>query len=834
MTPFTILVQILTLLLLPFTLALIFIWLYFNLFLPANLNTQRVPLIPHDLGTGLTLQVEHPTMILVDDKPAEFLITVRGTPTTTVTTTITIVVPSDVTLVEPVDLARSITATIPITSTLASQVETVAFKMINSKTASGNSLPVDRAVKLYVPSRLEPLLLNFTVETRWHASMRVFANSSVNPQSPFIILISGLLSIAGTLYTQQQQERQKKQEQEKNERRQKASEAETRFRTSLFWSWFLSRDLRESEAALHDLRGLKEIATESYAIAEALMQIAQTEEGENLASLVRRTKVWEKECVTAYLYAHSRLKGKDFSVVSDAQIHLPEENRLPPELRRELELAIAGLPPQSLLQSPPSYSADEARSTVSTDVKFLEVMDVKVNPFPCERGEQELSVLFSSSTLAFCPNHNLYENLHDASSPPHVIVGLPGSGRTTMSIALSQYRGISDIFGVYIVGCPSAKEIEARCAQHLLDFVKSTPGRLIKMTPAERVLLSQVLATPLGKEYALAEIKAAQASLDNAKWLQSEREWYSSAEEAKNRVEKAQYRLKTKSDAWRNIIPRSAKVMIRMWAGRTATLQNTDWMLGRWFLYLDVALKVMARFASRLLVTAKSTMRAYRTKQDLEKLLQHAKRSEKVRRQKEEIDKRNLKRQAAHQLLLLEEALTQSKNTNSPGRSWSREFGRCIRSFGFTRTVVCVDAARDSHDWLRKEMATHLYHWHFDKMTVHVFISGSEQTEIVINDGVTQIEFLRWDAEQLKALAIWRYRQVRRVVPYSRDELDRLFASGALDHFVGGIAKSDPTPRALIHAWNIIVRDKSISDNSDSEKNRITEDDVNHALATDD
>lgn len=493
------------------------LWLVVNLFWSFRYGLRQIEMVS-ETEPGSNLEVYYPAVVLADSQPITATLTLTGGSPISETLEVKITWPSSLILdVGPgqigydykilefdpgqkelsykfeADQRRPITATLTLANARTLEMITPAqnlnIELFSSLTGKQEgSLPIK-------------------VESEAEFNLRTFVNSTVNEKSPLIILIAGLLSGASGLFAQYKQK--EKEAEDKKRTRERAATIEERFRVAL-----RNKNLNGAEGVLQEMRALEQYPRHELIVAEKLILLAK-DGGSNWRSLAQETRDWADESKAAFSMAFWRILSAVSDVpsfIEEAIPYLPDEAMLDPRLWSQSETLVQPIewPGDSNIPSPPA--SDET-------ISFLETVRIKDNPFAYERAEDDQRNLFGRNPAAFWNGHKLFERIV-LSSVPSIITGLPGCGRTTLALALGRYLGSRDNLALYLPGQPGVQEIQSGFAQHLLDFAKAHPTLLAKLTTAERTLMTRIFVAFLGRNYASAEVKASQAGLDSAKWLQ--------------------------------------------------------------------------------------------------------------------------------------------------------------------------------------------------------------------------------------------------------------------------------------------------------------------------
>jgi hypothetical protein len=489
------------------------LWLLTNLLIPAQqsvINTTLYPLngtpVPEfkfgDPVGSHSLEARYPSLILADDQPAEFTLILRrlGSPTQSIA--VSALIPPGVLLASS-PLSREFAIEFPV-----GEVVTSTFGLISARTDTylpWKSVPL--TFTLYVSSTaVDTVALNFQTESAWGRTERDFVNSTVNEKSPLIILVAGLLSGAGLALSSFYRQQKEKTEIKKQEGSRKLQQ----FREAI-----KLEDRARARDALQQLDRM-ELSTESSAereIAKAIWNLANATAETDMASLVRKAALaWPEECAHAYLMCHARLYKEAPAQLREAKSFLPLYQLQDKELATKLVQADNQLPIIQTLHWP---NLVEPRSSITVAAApFVQNVLKGYNPFPQEHAEDDQLLLFFKR--GFWEQHALFDALKKCDHP-HIVFGVAGSGRSAMAMALSKYNVTLGVqFNLFLSGHPDVARIRRGYAQHLLQSIQAYPTLLSRLGQAELALLARCLASVLGKEYVLAELRSLQAS---GQWL---------------------------------------------------------------------------------------------------------------------------------------------------------------------------------------------------------------------------------------------------------------------------------------------------------------------------
>jgi hypothetical protein len=269
----------------------------------------------------------------------------------------------------------------------------------------------------------------------------------------------------------------------------------------LFRRAVVEMQIDQAQAALRKLSEpeMAVVAAPEIDLAHRIYRLMMADATEDIARLVQHTTEWPDECVAAYLMCYRRLYETIPSVLRAAKDFLP----LPTNSRLRVELERA------------------ARTWPNIQPLRWPVVKLRVphdnSPFRHERAEDDRATLFGRQQRnrrpVFWPEHPLFHELHQTDYP-QVVTGLTGSGRTTMGLALGKYGLAGQArLSLYLPGQFSLDAIVAGYARLFLDFAQTHPTRLSRLNTEERVLLARLFGEGLGKDYVLAEIRAAQLAL---------------------------------------------------------------------------------------------------------------------------------------------------------------------------------------------------------------------------------------------------------------------------------------------------------------------------------
>lgn len=490
---------------------LLLFWLYFNLIVPAQGRVQYVPQNPTIIHNGRTLQIEYPTLLLADDKPAEVRLILRGgTPTIKDTFVLTGTIPYGLAVVTPTYQANAAPMSLIITPTNNSKPQTEIFALINTKTIDGFPFLITKTVVItsnFVDA--SPLKLTFSVESTWGTAMRSFVNSSVNEKSPLIIVAVALLSGAGVWFTRWI---------ERELEREKAEHAD---RLIIQIREYLEKGkAKEAQSLLTKLERekLETFVLESVTIAKNLVKLFDANLNDKLVPLVQNGRNWPDACVAAYLKAHEKLSSASPAELREALLHLPRGQIKSIDLQDSLDKAARLKVPIQPFRWP-DRSGILPTISPSRSLPFLETIPNSLNPFGCKRAEEDVYNLFSPKRGAFWPGHSLLHEL-DRGRYPYLVFAPGGSGRSALALALGRYHASPSLLSLYLPGQPTQNDIRAAFTRLLLNFCKTHPTRLSEVSVTERELLSHLFVTELGQQFTLAELQEALSECETALWLQ--------------------------------------------------------------------------------------------------------------------------------------------------------------------------------------------------------------------------------------------------------------------------------------------------------------------------
>jgi len=543
---------------------LLVLWLIVNLILPTSysLRTPSEPISTTYPGNQVEFSV--PAIVLADNQPVTVTLNLTNPAALTETLLVTVAWPSGLTWVGDPG-RKAFTHTLSSTGPI-----TVAFSLVNAHTLNG--FIDSQNLAFVVSSELTPALtstraISISVEGEWSLAIRNFVNSTVNQNSPLLILVAGLVSGAGFFITQVLQQTAKKEDRdytriekqeehqrelekldrEREQREQDKRDQATRMEqaqikaqqlTSQFRSHFVIENFDAAKAALEELKkpDWAEHAVEDIDRIRKLLQLQEAVSESNLRLTLESCKAWADECVIAYIRAHERLHSTHPAALREARLALPDRKQVKPDLWGQLEALQreADLQPANW----PRYT--EPSSSVVADEPLIILERLGINdPLVGERAEDEQDILFQKP-IAFWRDPKLYSQLETATIP-FILIGPAGCGRTTLALALSRYLQNRDYFALYLPGQPTLPEIQTGFARLLLSFTTTNPTWLSDLTAAERELLARNIAGILGKDFVRAELKSAQAKLDSARGLEFDRT-LSGKEAEEDKAQKARWK----------------------------------------------------------------------------------------------------------------------------------------------------------------------------------------------------------------------------------------------------------------------------------------------------
>jgi hypothetical protein len=199
------------------------LWLITSWYTPYE-NYKNSTLV--ETNDGKELRIEYPKRILANEKSAILTITLTGT--IDIAKTIEIELPSEMRLLGARSSASQRTVSRDFRLINSKFPQTVKVEFFHSRTVQGFGWYRNKDVIIKSQNlSFEPVIINMEMETfRW-AAIREFINSSVDDKSPLILLVSGLISWAGTYllqFVKDKREQQKEIEQKRNEDREKYKE----------------------------------------------------------------------------------------------------------------------------------------------------------------------------------------------------------------------------------------------------------------------------------------------------------------------------------------------------------------------------------------------------------------------------------------------------------------------------------------------------------------------------------------------------------------------------------------------------------------------------------
>lgn len=486
-----------------FALAFLILWLVVTLVSPSRFGL-RVITLAGESPPANQLEITYPSTILADDQPVTITLHLDNKTSLSDTLAVTISWPSSLMQFASAD-TKTFHYTFPLSQT---GLMTTTLALINARTLDVPT--IGQVLMLTVASgqmgeQTNPLPVS--VESEWEYTARRFVNSTVNQNSPLIILVAGLLSGAGALYGQyRQREKEHEAKERESVRKVQAQNLLEQFKVAL-----LTENLIQAKKILQELEGLHDVIPEEIRRAHILIRIAEGQDAARLSENIQNTRVWADECVAVYVMAHRHLLQSNPDEVREARLYLPtKEDVKSPELWNRLEAIKDELDVQPIEWSYIHIMPDAA--VLSASSPFLDHWLQGKNPFASERADDEQYTLFDQRTACFWSGHPLSLKLTNALFP-HVINGASGTGRTALALALGQYIAGHDHLSLYLPGQPTLAEIQSGFAKRLLVFVQHHPTRLGKLSAAERSLLARLFVIVLGKEYTRAEIKVAQSNL---------------------------------------------------------------------------------------------------------------------------------------------------------------------------------------------------------------------------------------------------------------------------------------------------------------------------------
>gem|GEM_PF-2107628 len=455
--------------------------------LPLSIEWQAQDLGRHSktmtLADGKTLTVDYPAIVLIDDKPALFSLSLHQPITQPLT--VTVQLDRALLLAIPPQPYRD-DAPVLTFQPQASRVQTQTLPIANARLVSG--LEQAGTVTLIVTGGSSPITETLTigVEGTLRAALRGLVGNSLN------WIVTALLSAAGLVFTQFEKRRETEEKKEA-EKREQAKQERDRFRNLM-----QKQNVPLAQEALDELekQGLMQyLAPADLAWMRHLVDWSKG----NLAGLDFKTVPldWLDAVAGALGFARENGRGNDQEVLS-ALRQLPTD-KLSSELQTLVQSAM-NLPEQA--RHWPPRPTEPNWNLMALNQPWQDRLGV--NPYPCEYAEDEVNLLFSQ-VGAFWSEHPLYRRLV-ASTKSEIIAGEVGMGKTAMALALGEYLHNAETLACYLPGLPDEREMQRALAKKILDFVCWHPTFLRKLGQDSRVSLAHVCVDVLGDQIVLAKL----------------------------------------------------------------------------------------------------------------------------------------------------------------------------------------------------------------------------------------------------------------------------------------------------------------------------------------
>lgn len=468
-----------------------------------------------DLDNGRTLEVWGPQVVPLET-PVEIHFALHRNDALGTPLTLRVSIPKDLVVFSPA--SNPLDGQVTLSFKGKSPEETLVIQVANAKQRTGlgvtyQTLQIEQGETEEQQS--EPTfnkLASFPikVEQTWRGVLRQGGGGAV-PLGPLITLVTSI----GTLFYQHITHSREEREHTKKAEKEKADEAQEKLQK-------IRQTLQESNAeeAARILEQIEQKGLTVYADANELSQARQLIElakGKTTSFLLDSLPpTWTEAAAGAILYAaeHNPINRSALeTLMRSFPLNQLSDERL--KVRWNKVSANIGT-------NLPSQAHEWPRPTVGTWHAFVlpPAPDLKSNPFPADRAEEEETYLFAHPTSLFWSNHPTFQALKERRST--WIVGEAGSGKTALALAIGKYL-LSDNdfaekgFACYFRGLPPIAEIRRALARRLLDSLLQSPSH-IPIGDAQNRLVAEVLLTALSSNLILGCMEQATSAV-NWDWL---------------------------------------------------------------------------------------------------------------------------------------------------------------------------------------------------------------------------------------------------------------------------------------------------------------------------
>ncbi|MCS7011090.1 MAG: ATP-binding protein [Anaerolineales bacterium] len=469
-----------------------------------------------DLGNGSSLEVWGPEVVPLE-APVDLHFALHQEQASGMPVMLRVTIPEDLVVLAP--SPHPLVGQVTLEFSGQSSEESQAIQLNNARRlASLVAKPQSLAIEQFQTSQTQTAPVwsrvgevHVRVEQVWRGVLRqAGGGGSSAPLGPVITLVISLGTFFYQYLSRIREEKEKREQEAKEKEQERARQANDSMMK-------IRQALKESnlETAEKNLLQIEQQGLEAHlesgdlALARQLVKLARG----HISSFTFDTlsQEWLEAAAGAVIYA-AKHNPTDRLSLEQLMRSFPTEKLKDADIQGTWQVVR-----ENIGAAIPSQAREWPRPTVKTWPSLVRspADDLKYNPFPHDRAEEEEPYLFAKPTGLFWSEPRAFQALKDRRSA--WVTGEPGSGKTALALAIGKYL-LSDEafsekgFACYFRELPSIVEVRRALAGRLLDSILQNPSYL-PLGEEQNRLLAEILQTALSASLILSRIeKTAQAA----------------------------------------------------------------------------------------------------------------------------------------------------------------------------------------------------------------------------------------------------------------------------------------------------------------------------------
>lgn len=462
-----------------------------------------------DNGEQGYLEIWSPSVVHGGSEPSEIRITLRQEPIVGEPITVEVTIPYEFVVQVP---NNHLGSKISLVFTGQMEQESAFIQLINANISKGLIVSQQELnIRAFDIEKNERAVFPVPIGAEGTLRYTVRTFGGISPDKIPLFPLATLLVSIGGLWLRQYEEQRRQAEKSIDEARKRADDQFKKVRNALREGNIVSAEQELTRVRREDLT--LHIEANDWNKAEQIIEFSSGKSASDTA--LDFSEPWLKETAGALIYVAEN-NPFDRAKISALLRAIPLD-RLDDESRQRLQVA-----KEVLGSNDPAVSATwPPHPSGQQELRDLPQKTGYKDPFPKDRAENEIPLLFREENSLFWAGHPLLDKKLVDIGTTTTVIGDPGSGCTALAMALGRYYSwiVEPVpFSCHIPGTPSIAEIRFTLAERLLQFMEHNPHYLMLIGNEQKSLAAQILVNDIGKRLVLSRLETTSPAR-NGGWL---------------------------------------------------------------------------------------------------------------------------------------------------------------------------------------------------------------------------------------------------------------------------------------------------------------------------